>query len=273
MFYFKNSPFFTFLVGIVFLTMVAACSNSKRVHTTHKSDAADANVSNAAAKYKMVQKLQKSIDAALFDANTFTTKAKLKFTQNGKSELPVNITLRLQKDKAIWLSVAPALGFLSIEVARALITPDSIKVLDKINSRYYAKEFCYINNYVHYPLDFATLQSLLLGQYVRYEDFSEVHSNAAVERLLSQNSVLSAQRDNYRVQSMEITDTAQARYLLAQYHDYILLDNQKAFSTKRRYVMKNQGDHYEVEIECSNPQANTALKMPFEVSDGYERVK
>ena len=42
--------------------------------------------------------------------------------------------LRVVHDSAAWISVVPALG---IEVARALLTPDSLKVLDKLNDRYF----------------------------------------------------------------------------------------------------------------------------------------
>lgn len=42
--------------------------------------------------------------------------------------------VRCVRDSAAWLSVVPALG---IEVARALLTPDSLKVLDKIHDTYW----------------------------------------------------------------------------------------------------------------------------------------
>lgn len=42
--------------------------------------------------------------------------------------------IRSVRDSAAWISVVPALG---IEVARILLTPDSLKLLDKVNDRYY----------------------------------------------------------------------------------------------------------------------------------------
>jgi hypothetical protein len=42
--------------------------------------------------------------------------------------------LRSVKDSAIWASVVPLLG---IEAARVLLTPDSLKIMDRINDRYF----------------------------------------------------------------------------------------------------------------------------------------
>ncbi len=37
------------------------------------------------------------------------------------------------RDSAVWVSVIPALG---IEMARALLTPDSLKLMDKLHDQY-----------------------------------------------------------------------------------------------------------------------------------------
>ncbi len=42
--------------------------------------------------------------------------------------------IRVIRDSAAWVSVIPALG---IEVARVLLTPDSLKLVDKLNDRYF----------------------------------------------------------------------------------------------------------------------------------------
>ena len=52
----------------------------------------------------------------------------------GKGSRSFKAHLRMVSDSAIWISVTPALG---IEVARALLTMDSLLVLDKINDQYW----------------------------------------------------------------------------------------------------------------------------------------
>ncbi|HAR20844.1 MAG TPA: DUF4292 domain-containing protein, partial [Cytophagales bacterium] len=49
---------------------------------------------------------------------------------DGTNQFSSPLTIRIRKDSVIWISVNPALG---IEVVRALITKDSIFVIDKIH--------------------------------------------------------------------------------------------------------------------------------------------
>lgn len=55
----------------------------------------------------------------------------LELPDGGKS---FKAQIRSVRDSAAWVSVVPALG---IEVARILLTPDSLKMLDKVNDRFF----------------------------------------------------------------------------------------------------------------------------------------
>ena len=71
------------------------------------------------------------------DYNTAVIKAKADLRiDNNDNEVGMNI--RMEKGKAIWVSVTAIAG---LEVARALITPDSIKILNKLESTYIKKPF------------------------------------------------------------------------------------------------------------------------------------
>ncbi|MCC6839020.1 MAG: DUF4292 domain-containing protein [Flavobacteriales bacterium] len=52
----------------------------------------------------------------------------------GKGNRSFKAHLRVVHDSAIWISVTPALG---IEVARALLTHDSLMIMDKLNDQYW----------------------------------------------------------------------------------------------------------------------------------------
>lgn len=68
--------------------------------------------------------------------------------------------LRMRKDSAIWMSISPALG---IEVARLMVTPDSIMFLDKWNDQYYIGDHSFLEDRMDIDLDFAMLQDLTIG--------------------------------------------------------------------------------------------------------------
>lgn len=80
-----------------------------------------------------------------------------------EEETSFKANIRISKDSAVWLSLSPALG---IEVARALITEDSLRLLSKIpdNKFGYISSITEIENWIHFDIDLADLQSILLGQ-------------------------------------------------------------------------------------------------------------
>lgn len=80
-----------------------------------------------------------------------------------EEETSFKANIRMSNDSAVWLSLSPALG---IEVARALITEDSLHLLSKIpdNKFGYVSSISEIENWIHFDIDLADLQSILLGQ-------------------------------------------------------------------------------------------------------------
>lgn len=93
---------------------------------------------------------------------TFSAKAKTKLDIDGNGN-DVTLNLRIQHDKKIWVSVTALLG---IEVARALITPDSITVINRLQGVYIKKPFSYINQYGGKHVNYQTLEALLVGNAV-----------------------------------------------------------------------------------------------------------
>jgi predicted secreted protein len=96
------------------------------------------------------------------DFNTFSGKAQTKLTIDGSSH-DVTMNVRIQKNQQIWVSITAVLG---VEVARALITPDSIKVMNRLESTYLKKPFSFIYGYTSKHLNYKTLESLLIGNAV-----------------------------------------------------------------------------------------------------------
>ena len=71
--------------------------------------------------------------------------------------------VKIKKDSLMWITINKVLG---IEVMRAQITPDSIKVLDRINNKYKAYPFRVINNYLNTAsrsFTFENLTNLMTG--------------------------------------------------------------------------------------------------------------
>jgi hypothetical protein len=80
---------------------------------------------------------EKLLDA-LFDGTPsieyYSAKGNVTVDFDNEDKRTVNTHIRSVQDSALWVSVTPALG---IEVARLLLTSDSLKVLERISDRYF----------------------------------------------------------------------------------------------------------------------------------------
>ncbi|WP_140938574.1 DUF4292 domain-containing protein [Sphingobacterium lumbrici] len=135
------------MIGFLCLTILFACGTKKKITKVDKSRAETKIVSNT--NYTLNN----------LDFHTFAGKAKTKVVF-GDSNQDVTLNIRVQRDRTIWISVTALLG---IEVARVLITPDSVKILNKLQGEYIVKPFNYIYRYVTEGVTFSTLQDLLLA--------------------------------------------------------------------------------------------------------------
>lgn len=90
----------------------------------------------------------------------FTARAAMDVTTpEGHRSLKAQI--RNVRDSATWVSVVPALG---IEVARILLTPDSMKVLDKMSDQYFLGDTAAARQRFGLQPSLALLQDALLGK-------------------------------------------------------------------------------------------------------------
>ncbi|MDB5125048.1 MAG: hypothetical protein JWP94_3177 [Mucilaginibacter sp.] len=103
-----------------------------------------------------------AIRAGQISFSTFSGKAKTKLDIGGSSN-DVTLNIRIQRDQKIWVSVTAIAG---IEVARALITPDSILVINRLQSVYIREPFSYVNKFAGEQVNYKTLEALLVGNII-----------------------------------------------------------------------------------------------------------
>lgn len=99
--------------------------------------------------------------------------------------------IRCVMDSAAWVSVIPALG---IEVARALLTPDSMKVLDKLGDRYWIGDTAQARRRFGMAPGMDLLQDALLGRPVGLDPQEKYRS----DREDGQYTLTSRERRRFR---------------------------------------------------------------------------
>ena len=85
----------------------------------------------------------------------------------GDKEESFDIRYNLRKDSALLVSIQYVLG---LNVAKVLITRDTVKFVDYIHKSYFIGDFAYISEMLNADLDFDLLQSVLLGNSAEFYD-------------------------------------------------------------------------------------------------------
>jgi hypothetical protein len=152
---------------IVFgLLAIMGCKTKKQL-TINKT-------ANTPAVNAMVENKLNSIRAAQVNFNTFSGRAKTQLVINGSSN-NVTMNIRIAKGQKIWVSITAIAG---IEVARALITPDSVLVVNKLQGLYLRKPFSFINTYVGDQLNYRSVEALFVGNAIPQLLNEDAHMNA-----------------------------------------------------------------------------------------------
>jgi hypothetical protein len=171
---------------LVFIALLAlfGCSSKKKLVAFHKPDSI-ARVIDTVAKQAIphlsTEQLA-AIQSKQLSFSTFSAKAKAKMNIDGANN-DVTLNIRIKKGQEIWISVTALLG---LEGARAVITPDSIKIINRLESTYTKKPFGYLYQYAGNQLNFETLENLVLGNAWP----GTVNENAALQNTADSGLVL-----------------------------------------------------------------------------------
>jgi hypothetical protein len=144
------------LLAVCCLLLMISCKAKKQLVVNRP-----APVAAVAAGNDKRDKLN-AIRASQAPFTTFSGKARTKLALSGSSN-DVTLNIRIKRDQKIWVSITAIAG---IEVARALITPDSIKLLNKFQSVYISKPFSYLYKYTGGQFSYKTLESVLVGNVI-----------------------------------------------------------------------------------------------------------
>lgn len=220
---------------------------------------------------------------------TFTARLNVDYTVD-KNRNDFKGQLRIVKDSAIWVSFNQDLG---IEIARFLITEDSVKFLNRINRTYFAGDYAFVNNFLGANIDFGILQSLLLGN--DFEYYEDIDFRASVDggqyrlnttgrsklrkyvrnhddnlRLLLQTIWLHP--ENFKITEIRLKElTRNSKKLTALYSDFQSFEKNK-YPTRLTYTIEADIP-ISVTVKYSRITLNETATMPFNVPDKYSAVQ
>lgn len=162
----KRSGHIYFLLSVAIMFSMLSCKTKKAPQKNDPTAAVDTTNEKCKLDFKNAKALTKYIKENELTYNWMYAKANVESLIDGKEE-SFDIKVRIRKDSAMLVSIQYLLG---IEVAKVLITRDSVKMVVYPKKQYFRGDFNYINEILHADLDFDLLQAVLFGNSAEFHD-------------------------------------------------------------------------------------------------------
>jgi hypothetical protein len=273
-------------VSILFVGIMAGCRSTKKIQkviaTTNirKDTTGDAaRAANApkrdvhADSLEVIQQALTGLGRNRLDFQTFSGHMHVHYEGGDGKDYDFNAVVRIKKDSLIWVSINAALG---IEAFRLLITPDSVRILDKLKKIARLRSVSYLQEQVHLPVDFKTLQDLLIGNPI-FVDTAHILFYKQDEKGISLSCVGTIFRNylslnpDYTLQHSKLDDVDPMRARTADmtYGEYDH-GGSVPFSTYRKLSVAEK-TKVDIEINYKQYKFNEPLSTSFQVPKNYKR--
>ncbi len=217
-------------------------------------------------------------NVAEIDFAYLTAKSKLSFKSKDQDIENATVFLRVRKDSLIWISVRK----IGIEAVRALISRDSIVILNTFQKEYSVYDFPTISKQFNFDMNFDLLQSLIVGNLPLPKRPAQKIKNER-DYLLLRQSEGKVLVENYigeqdrKLKKLMVTEQPTKNTLRLDYEDFTVLNNFLFPYTSLvtlDYKSKDDGRFYQTLLKIQHNKVELVDKspgFPFSIPAKYQR--
>jgi hypothetical protein len=262
-----------FIISGLLAIAFFSCKPTKKIQTAIIKKDSTATMTDHAHEdsVRVMKATYGSVLANHINYRTFNAKVNVDYIDADDKKYNVNATLRMYKDSMIWVSVNAIFG---IEGLRALITKDSVKILDKQNKLYTARSIGYLQEVSALPVNLSSLQDLLIGNpvfldtnFLSYSKSGSIISLLSIGKLFK--NLVAVDGNGFILRSkLDDVDERRNRTCDLTYSDY---ENKRGpyFSTVRKITVA-EAKKLDIRLDFKQYSFNEELTFPFSVPKNYK---
>jgi hypothetical protein len=204
---------------------------------------------------------------------TFSAKLKVNYEGSDGRGYEFTAFMRMLTDSLIWVRGDAILG---IEAFRVLISPDSVKILDKMGKTVTLRSVSYLQEVAKLPINFKTLQDLLIGNPIFLDSTDAFYSTEdagisliTIGDLFKNYLTLNKMDYSLKHAKLDDVDPMRARTCDLTYRDYEWRDSIH-FSTYRKISLAEKSK-LDIELSFKQYNFNEVLSFPFPIPKNYKR--
>ena len=251
---------------LIIVVLAAGCKTKQKIVIPDKTAPVDIVATHASEI--------KSFELSNLDFYSFSGRAKTRIEmRDGAQDVTLNV--RMERDKAIWVSVTALLG---VEVARVLITPDSIQVINKLQGEYIAKPFAYVQRYTNKGITFSMLQDLLLANVSSSLLRTETVQVASAEDEFLVVGIKDALSYRYRINkenrpfALSLQSVGVNQNMEAYYSNF---NKTAGYNFPQRITLNMSGDDFTLksQMDFNKVEFNEKVELPFTIPSRYKELE
>ena len=204
------------------------------------------------------------------DFKTLSGRVKIDYS-DGKSNQGVNVSLRMEKDKVIWIS-AP------LGMVKAHITPERVSFYNKLQNEYFDGDFGYLSNILGTELDFSKVQNLLLGDAIydlRDGKYSSEVNDGKYQLKPKRTQELfkilfQVEPKNFKIATQQIAQPEENRRLQAEYTYQDI--SGKVMPNEIHIVALENRNRTTIDLSFKNVELNRNLNFPYKIPKGFDEI-
>ncbi len=249
-----------FLLVLVLGLFSASCSGTRKLNNANDLEA------------KKLDEIYQKIGEHQLESDWMDAKAKVKYS-DASMNVGATAYIRVKKDSAIWVSLRK----LGLEVARVLVSPDSIFVMNRLDNVYMKKPIAAIREYIELPANFQVIQSLVYGNPVFFSsarpDLEIVDRNYKLSQQSAEMKSNYLIDEDFLLRKVNLHENRSGQSFAVEFDDYQLENGNQNFSYIRMFKMNNPdtGDA-SLDVKFSKVVFNIPKNIRFEIPDKYTRV-
>jgi hypothetical protein len=282
------------ILVVLLLLSLTYCKHKKVTQTTpttivESKPIEDTTNSKCRLDYKNSKALIKYLKENELKFDWISAKANVETLIDEKGE-NFDIKVKIRRDSAMLVSIQYLLG---LEVAKVLITRDSVKLVNYIQKNYFKGDFNYINDLLNADIDFDLLQAVLFGNSAEFHDddtkLKPITDRTNCKYLLSTMrkrrlrkiqsgtsdikdalQTISLNPENFKIIANEFIDPITSRKFIASYKNFTQRDSVYApYHVDIDLVAQKKAS---VKIDYVRIEKNIPQKLTLNIPSKYEAI-
>ncbi|MEK6152792.1 DUF4292 domain-containing protein [Flavobacteriaceae bacterium 3-367] len=203
--------------------------------------------------------------------NTLRGRLKIDYS-DGTSSQGFNVSLRIEKDKAIWISA-------TLGIVKAYITPERVTFYNKLENEYFDGDFTYLSNLLGTELDFEKIQNLLLGEALldlrekKYEAsvYGNTYELKPRKPMELFKTLFLLEPKNFKMAAQQLSQPGKKRVLEIRYKSYQEIDR-RVLPNEIAITAVDDTHKNLIDLTFKNIELNRPLNFPYKIPKGFKEI-